>query len=99
MSVKFERETVRTNVPDSRPRGPEIRSRREDIRTRDADFRTRDTADFRARDADFRTRDPDARPRGPVHELAHDVGAALTKGEGANGYLAVCSSAACRTSR
>ncbi|KAI9686180.1 MAG: hypothetical protein M1822_003835 [Bathelium mastoideum] len=66
MSVKFERETVRTNVPDPRARGPE----------------------FRTRDTDFRSRGSDTRPRGPVHELAHDVGAALTRGEGANGYLA-----------
>ncbi|KAI9667556.1 MAG: hypothetical protein M1821_000372 [Bathelium mastoideum] len=66
MSVKFERETVRTNVPDPRARGPE----------------------FRTRDTDFRSHGSDTRPRGPVHELAHDVGAALTRGEGANGYLA-----------
>ncbi|KAL9073524.1 MAG: hypothetical protein Q9157_004729 [Trypethelium eluteriae] len=59
MSVKFESETVRTNVPEPRTRGPEMRSR-----------------------------GPDTRPRGPIHELAHDAGAALTKGGGANGYLA-----------
>ena len=83
MSVKFERETVRTNVPEPRMRRPEVRSREFDTRTRDYDTRTRDF--------DVRTRDSDMRPRGPIHELAHDAGAALTKG-GGNGYLAVRSS-------
>ena len=34
MSVKFERETVRTNVPEPRMRGPEMRSRASDMRSR-----------------------------------------------------------------
>ncbi|KAL9096990.1 MAG: hypothetical protein Q9165_000954 [Trypethelium subeluteriae] len=40
------------------------------------------------RGPELRSRDADARPRGPIHELAHDAGAALTKGGGAKGYLA-----------